>query len=127
MVEAARVHRHAATAAEDRLWTALRGRRLDGLKFRRQYAVGPYILDLCCPELRLVIEVDGPIHDNPVEYDADRTEHLELYGYTVIRVRNEEVLTDLDAVLTRIQATADALRNRERTPPLPELGEGVGG
>jgi very-short-patch-repair endonuclease len=124
-VEAAKLHRLEMTDAEAVLWDVLRGRRLGGLRFRRQHTVGPYILDFWCSELRLVEEVDGPIHDHQIDYDEARTAHLEAYGYTVVRFRNDEVLSNLDAVLNRILATANTLRHRQPTPPLPGLGEGA--
>ena len=114
---AARAMRRDPTPAERVLWQALRGRQLAGLKFHRQFALGPYILDFCCSERRLVIEVDGGVHAEQVEYDEGRTEHLRVYGYRVIRFRNEEVLGDLRSVLDQIlRAAGEAL-----TPgPSPE-------
>ena len=104
-VEAAvRQPRRGMTPAERVLWAALRDRRLAGLKFRRQHAVGPFVLDFYRPTSRLVVELDGGVHDGQVEPDQTRTEHLAGYGYRVMRFRNEEVLTDLDAVLERIAA-----------------------
>jgi very-short-patch-repair endonuclease len=94
------------TPAEKALWQALRRKQLDGLRFRRQVALGPYILDFICSEKRLIIEVDGDIHDDQIDYDAARTEHLEQYGYLVLRFRNDEVLHRLETVLERIRAAA---------------------
>ena len=103
-IEAAAVDlRREMTPAEQRLWTALRNRQLNGLKFRVQHAIGPFILDFCCPSCRLVIEVDGDIHDLQQERDQARTEQLISYGYRVIRFRNEEIMNDLRPVLARIQ------------------------
>jgi very-short-patch-repair endonuclease len=120
--DAARRLRQEATPAEQVMWEAVRNRRLDGLKFRRQYAIGPYVLDFCCTERRLVVELDGSVHDEPdrAPYDAGRTEDLAAYGYRVIRFRNDAVFTDLEAVL-------DQIRRAATTPPLPMLGEGAGG
>jgi very-short-patch-repair endonuclease len=98
--------RQEATPAEDVLWQALRNRRLADLKFRRQVALGPYFLDFVCSEKRLIVEVDGDVHDEQIDYDAARTEHLEQYGYRVLRFRNDEVLDDLDTVLDTIRDTA---------------------
>ncbi len=100
----ARELRRRATEAERVLWERLRNRRLGGLKFRRQHPLGPYIVDFYCAEHRLVVEVDGPIHERQKERDALRAQHLEAYGYRVLRFRNEEVLTDIEAVLARILA-----------------------
>ncbi|HEY9867286.1 MAG TPA: DUF559 domain-containing protein, partial [Candidatus Obscuribacterales bacterium] len=83
--EAARRLRRELTPAESILWEALRGRQLDGLKFRCQHPVGKFILDFYCPSVKLVIEVDGGIHDQQQEYDQARTEKLEAFGYRVLR------------------------------------------
>ena len=104
--EAARQHRRTPTDSERILWDALRERRVAGLKFRRQQPLGPFIVDFCCAEYRLIIEVDGDSHAEQVEYDAARTNHLESYGYRVLRFRNDDVLVHLDAVL---DAIADAV------------------
>lgn len=115
LAQAARLLRHEQTSAEAALWQALRGRRLAGLKFRRQHAVGPFVLDFFCSELKLMVEVDGGIHDEPDQRsrDAERTELLNAVGYHVVHVRNEEVLERPETALGRIRATAEALR-RER-------------
>lgn len=67
--------RHDMTDAERKLWLALRDRRLDGLKFRRQSTIGPYVVDFLCIEARLIVEVDGGQHSETV--DAPRTRYLE--------------------------------------------------
>jgi very-short-patch-repair endonuclease len=109
------------TPAEHALWQAIRGRRLGGLKFRRQHPLGPFVVDFVCPPRKLVIELDGEVHDDRVGYDEARTEQLSEYGYRVLRFRNQEVLMNLGAVLTRIALAAQA-----PTPtPSPILGEGL--
>jgi len=105
--EAARALRQPLTPAEHVLWQALRDRKLAGLKFRRQHAVGPFILDFYCPSHKLVIELDGGIHHRQVGYDEARSAHLSTYGCHVIRFHNEKVLADLPSVLQRIR---DAVR-----------------
>ncbi len=98
------------TPAEAKLWQELRAGRLDGLKFRRQHPVGRFILDFYCAEYKLVIEVDGKIHDDQVDYDAARTANLELYGYKVIRFKNDVVINQTETVLTEIlRAIADSI------------------
>ncbi len=89
------------TPVEQVLWAALRRSQVDGLSFSRQHPVGSYILDVFCPALKLVVDVDGDIHEQPVDQDAFRTKHLESFGYRVLRVRNNDVLNDLRAVLER--------------------------
>ena len=90
------------TPAEQVLWEALRDRRLNGLRFRRQHPAGRFILDFYCSRLKLVVELDGGVHEARVEQDAARTLYLGTYGYRVIRFRNEDVLTDLPTVLEQI-------------------------
>ena len=107
--EAARRLRQQLTPAEDKLWSALRGRQLVGLKFRCQHPVGRFIVDFYCPSCKLVIEVDGDIHTQRKAYDEARTEQLQSFGYRVLRFTNEEVLNDLQTVLTCIVQTAEAL------------------
>jgi very-short-patch-repair endonuclease len=73
----ARAMRHESVPAEAVLWQHLRGRRLGGLKFRRQLPVGRYVADFLCHEEKLVVELDGPSHDDRVEHDSKRTAFLE--------------------------------------------------
>jgi phosphoribosylformylglycinamidine synthase subunit PurQ / glutaminase len=104
IVLAARELRQRPTPAEDKLWEALRGRRLAGLKFRRQHPFGPFVLDMFCVEHQLVIEVDGSIHRKPEQtiYDAARTEYLMERGLHLLRFTNDEVEHHLPKVLNRI-------------------------
>src|SRR6266550_7334505 len=87
----AREQRHDATPAESRLWQALRNGSLAGLKFRRQHPIGRFLVDFYCPRLRLVIEVDGTVHDSRGNEDAERQNELEAFGLGALRFRNEEV------------------------------------
>ena len=75
------------------------------MRFRRQHAIGRFILDFYCPRHRLALELDGALHDEPDqrEYDAARTEALEQLGIRVLRFRNEEVMQNLPSVLERIK------------------------
>lgn len=98
----ARELRAEPTPSEARLWQALRNRAAGGLKFRRQVPFGSYIVDFYCAEKRLVVEVDGGVHDEQKTYDSERTTWLESNGLKVIRVRNEDVMYHLDAVLDAI-------------------------
>lgn len=95
----ARQLRANSSDAEIRLWWHLRDRRLGGAKFRRQYPIGPYIVDFVCLDKRLVVELDGGQHSEQVEYDAVRTMFLEREGYRVLRFWNDEVLRETEAVL----------------------------
>ena len=114
--QAARRLRQNLTPVEARLWEAIRNRQLEGLRFRRQHPVGNFILDFYCPSLKLVIEVDGDIHNSQVEYDEERTNKLAEYGYTVLRFTNEQVTNDLPKVLADIKQVAG------RPPSPPSLG-----
>ncbi|KAA2236513.1 endonuclease domain-containing protein [Salinarimonas soli] len=125
----ARSLRQTATSAEDVLWQALRGRRLAGLKFRRQVPLLTYTLDFACIERRLVVELDGRQHEWFAEYDETRTKEIEREGFTVIRFANQQVTEDLDAVLAAICAAAaqcEPPRLATLTPgpsPIRERGE----
>jgi very-short-patch-repair endonuclease len=88
--------------AEQKLWFCLRDRRLNGLKFRRQTVIGPYIADFCCAEHRLIIEVDGDSHADRERYDQRRTTWMDKGGYRVLRFTNQEVAGSLDGVLLGI-------------------------
>ncbi|MGA1410764.1 MAG: endonuclease domain-containing protein [Prochlorotrichaceae cyanobacterium] len=100
--EAARKLRQNLTPAEERLWNALRGRKLKGLRFRCQHPVGRFILDFYCPSCKLVVEVDGGIHDQQQDYDKARSDRLEAFGYKVLRFTNDAVMNDLSNVLSEI-------------------------
>ena len=79
----ARMLRRQQTDAERKLWTYLRAGRLCGMKFRRQHPIGPYCVDFCCVEKKLVIELDGGQHNEVV--DRERTRFLKSEGYSVLR------------------------------------------
>ena len=116
----ARDLRQTPTDAEQKLWFHLRGGRLNGLKFRRQHPMPPYIVDFFCEAEKLVVELDGAQHDEVV--DQVRTKFLESRGLMVLRYWDNEVLQKTDAVL---EAILGAVGNRTLTPtPLPE-GEGL--
>jgi very-short-patch-repair endonuclease len=99
---AAKALRKRLTPAEAILWEALRRGGLEGLKFRRQHPVGRFILDFYCPAYKLVVEVDGKVHETQMEYDSARTSQLEAHGYKILRFSNEAVMQELDGVLTEI-------------------------
>ena len=97
--------RRAGTAAERLLWGALRGRRSDGVRFRRQHIVDNMIVDLFCSQARLVIEIDGGFHCSAkrTRCDRERGAFLQARGLRVMRFTNDEVLSDLSGVLQRIE------------------------
>ena len=101
----ARGLRRNPTEAEQRLWSRLRRRQLDGVRFRRQVPLGRYIVDFACLSARLVIEIDGGQHAWKAEQDALRTSWLETNGFRVLRFWNNEVLGNIDGVLETIRRT----------------------
>ena len=102
LIEQARQMRKEPTLAEALLWQRLRKRQLGGLRFRRQHIIRTFIVDFYCPEARLVVEIDGPVHREQVEYDEERDELLREFNYQVLRFQNEEVISDTDLVIACI-------------------------
>ncbi|WP_188448877.1 endonuclease domain-containing protein [Sphingomonas psychrolutea] len=109
------------TEIERVLWQQMRGRRLNGLKFSRQMPVGPYICDFLCRTIGLVVEIDGGQHGEAAAYDEARTRFIENEGYRVLRFWNNEVLENMEGVLTRIVETA---RTMPTPQPPPASGRG---
>jgi very-short-patch-repair endonuclease len=105
IVDRAKDLRKRETEAEAVLWEELRKRKLGGCKIRRQHPFGSYIADFYCSERKLVIEIDGGIHDGEQvkEYDEIRQKAIEFYGIRVIRFRNEDVLNRMEFVLAEIE------------------------
>lgn len=102
LIGESRTMRKNPTQAEAVLWRQLRERQLKGHKFRRQHIIGPYIVDFYCPSKKLIIEIDGPIHQKQIQYDLDREEALITAGYEIIRFKNNEVLMNISNVVERI-------------------------
>ncbi len=102
--------RQSSTNAEKILWGYLRGRKLNGLKFRRQHPMDKFIADFYCHEKKLVVEVDGAIHDvkENAEYDKSRTRILEGSGIKVIWFRNEEVENKIELVINEIRKVTES-------------------
>lgn len=97
--------RQSATKAEKILWEYLRNRNLDGLKFRRQHPIDKFIADFYCHQKKLVVELDGAVHDDNMnaQYDEARTYELKGSGIKVIRFRNCEVENSISFVLNEIR------------------------
>jgi very-short-patch-repair endonuclease len=115
------------TDAERKPWFALKDRRSDAFKFRRQVPIGPYIADFPCFESRLIVEVDGGRHAESVR-DVERDAWLTRNAFRVVRYWNNDVLQNLEGVLTDLAAElnkpphpSSSLRS---TPPSPARGEG---
>jgi very-short-patch-repair endonuclease/restriction endonuclease S subunit/predicted nucleotidyltransferase len=117
LVQKAREMRKKQTPAEDLFWELVRNRRFMDLKFRRQHQLGDYVADFYCHEHRLVIELDGGVHDAQHKKDRKRDAWMKAQGYTVLRFMNEQLLDDPESVLNKIAASIEL--------PLP-LGEGRG-
>jgi very-short-patch-repair endonuclease len=106
MQQRARQPRHQLTPAESKLWRHLRDDQLNGFGFRRQYPMGQFVVDFYCPAGKLVVEVDGDVHAERREQDAQRTKWLEQHRRCrVLRFTNNEVLSNVDGVLAIILAS----------------------
>jgi very-short-patch-repair endonuclease len=99
------------TKAEKIFWELVRNKRINGKKFYRQYPIYNdilgketyYIADFYCHECRLLVEIDGPIHDNQIEKDRLRDKVVHLFGIKVLRVKNEEIENDIDQVAKKLE------------------------
>src|SRR5438552_9033905 len=109
--EHAKALQQSETEAEKLLWQGLRNKRLNGLKFRRQHPIDRWIADFYCHEKRLIIELDGAVHDNfeAKEKDEGRTYELKELDITVIRFKNDEVINEIGKVLQVINDIAEKL------------------
>ncbi|MDQ7009805.1 MAG: DUF559 domain-containing protein [Candidatus Gracilibacteria bacterium] len=94
--------RNGATEVEKIFWKELQGKKILGLKFRRQHSVGRYILDFYCPKLKLGIELDGSVHDNREEYDNIRTEFLNNCDLDILRFSNNDIEKNLEKSLNNL-------------------------
>ncbi|SRR6266545_2348505 len=100
----ARELRRNATQAEAAMWDLLRHRRLRGLKFRRQFPIATFVGDFCCYSQRLIVELDGNVHDEPAQaaHDENRDEYLKSRGYKILRIPNHRLFQDPESVLEEI-------------------------
>jgi len=115
--------RYEPVATEKLFWSFVRNRKLGGFKFKRQVLIGPYIADFVCLEKKLVVELDGKLHDGRMAYDAARDNFIRREGFRVLRFANNEFLNDAGIVLATI-------RHELETPspqPSPPLRGGEGG
>ena len=110
-VPGARELRVRETPAETVLWHALRNRRFEDLKFRRQHPIGPFVVDFYCSDSRLVIELDGDVHETQRDQDAEREAILTAAGYQIVRFSNEQVFADLPGLLATIRNAAAQVRH----------------
>ena len=123
------LRRNKPTIAESALWDLIKTKKLAGNKFRRQHIVGNYIADFICLDKRLVIEIDGLIHQLPENKESDeiRTQWLNSMGFKIIRFSNEEVLKEMDKVIDTISSTLKKQRSIKETNNLssPFVGQGA--
>jgi len=131
--ERAKGHRHHPTESEAVVWSQLRNRRFAEFKFRRQFAIGNYIVDFVCLDRRVIVELDGGQHNDAKEklYDARRDAWLRGEGFVVLRFWNSDVFTEWEAMAEGIWRTLlerPAMRCHSAAPspptPLPRRGEG---
>ena len=124
MVETARQFRKEPTKSEHILWQALRGKKMNGIKFRRQQPIGNFVVDFYNSTYRLVVEVDGSVHDDQVEFDQARQVALEELGLNIMRVNAEIVEKNLPLVLGEICKKIEELKLKAGSFPSPFIGEG---
>ena len=123
------------TGAEETLWELLRGRRLLGLKFRRQFPVGPFVADFCCYDKKLIVELDGEVHSTTPQkaHDQNRDSYLVSLGYKILRFPNHLIHEDPDSLLGQIARSAGLAYRFPTSSPSPSpggregMGEGAGG
>ena len=128
MKDFAKRMRSVPTDAERVIWNLIRGKKLEGFKFRRQHIIGSYIADFICLQENLIIEIDGLIHQLPEHKlnDQERTKWLEEKGYEVIRFSNEEVFKNTDKVLDKIVNKIKSLSSEREIKNPPSGGRGAG-
>jgi very-short-patch-repair endonuclease len=114
IMEAARLLRDNMTSFEKLVWERVKGKQICGLRFRRQHPIDIFIADFYCHEARLVVEIDGEIHGRQKDYDIGRTVEMGKYDITVIRFTNNEVLSGIEEVISRIE---EAVNERIKSPP----------
>ena len=124
VVYRARRLRKSPSLPEVALWRMLRV-RAGGFKFRRQHPIGPYVVDFCCLSARLVVEVDGEVHNmgEKPAYDLRRSQFIEENGFRVIRVSARRVLADAEGTAAAIVALAESPLHRPADGPPPRAGE----
>ena len=115
----ARALRRQMTEAEKVMWSKLRDRRLDGVKFKRQKPIAGYIVDFVALDLKLIVEIDGGQHAERAEEDAARTKVLEESGYHVVRFWNHDVLRNIEGVLESLVQELNLSASPPHPSPLP--------
>lgn len=111
--------RRSLTPPECRLWLAIKANKLDGLHFRKQVAIGPYIADFYCHSARFVVEVDGSQHNTEAEHDRKRNEWMNAQGICVLRFSATDVRDHLDGIVMRIRAVSKSQHERREHAKAP--------
>jgi len=114
ILEKARALRKNMTEPEKLLWNRLKNKQVLNLRFRRQHPIDIFIADFYCHTARLVIELDGEIHKNQIDYDEGRTAEMEQFDIEVIRFNNIEIENNIESVIKRIEQT---IEQRLKSPP----------
>ena len=112
--EAARILRENMTQYEKLLWDRLKQKQVCGLRFRRQHPIDFFIADFYCHEARLVVEIDGEIHECQKEYDDGRSAEMERFYIKVIRFKNSDVKNNINRVISKIEVE---IKSRIKSPP----------
>jgi very-short-patch-repair endonuclease len=107
--------RNNPTKSEVKLWQLLRKKQIMGYKFRRQYGLDAYVVGFYCPNLKLAIEIDGRIHllKEMKMADSERQEYIEQFEISFLRFTNDEVLYEIENVISRIEAEVKKLRDKK--------------
>jgi very-short-patch-repair endonuclease len=122
--------RNRSTSAEAALWEILKSKKLDGKKFRRQYSIGSYIVDFCCPSEKLIIELDGDPHGeyHIIQKDENRDKYLKSLGFNVLRFENRFVFQEPEYLKNEIRKVTDKMDEPIREtnqPPRPDTVVGT--
>ena len=117
-ISRARELRQQQTVSEQYLWQNLRNNRLDGFHFRRQHVIDGFIVDFYCHQLRLVVEVDGPVHQYQQDYDKERAHILHQHELHLIRFTDAEVMEEMETVLRKLRITCQKLSEQKEISPL---------
>jgi len=108
--------RRDSSKAEQILWQYLKSKKLFGYKFRRQFGIGPYVVDSYCPKIKLVVEVDGETHStfDEIKYDKCRQKYIEFFGISFLRFTNTDVYKNMDGVT---EVIVEFIKYHPQTPP----------
>lgn len=123
MLARARQLRKDSSRPERILWNIVRNRTLDGLKFRRQQPIGPYVADFFCEAARLVVELDGISHDDQEDYDVARDRYMRSLGLDVLRIQINDLLKDRSGVAEAILRLAQSRLPSPRPSPRGRGGD----